>query len=329
MRRMRITTTCLLLKLCSWTAALAPLATIIGTSVIRRLPQYRPSGFLQALTLAQEVPLPGQSDGHCGWREVPICARCAVDAGRATPTEKEAAGNLVRGESIISLNGVASEAECVAIVAACSHAPTEFRTSWTAAGRPAPEMVRFPSNAAVARALKQSSNQAAALAEEMNATGGWPGSIPAEVDSVCAAVLRRVLARIDAQLPTLVQQLFCGANGTRARNLAELYAKDGLLWASREPAVNVYAMNGKFLAHTDGHALTVLVPLSPPESFTGGGTGFWRQESRGHRVELPTIVLKPQAGTALLFGGHVSHSGVPVLSGERAVLVASFTLKLN
>ena len=55
------------------------------------------------------------------------------------------------------------------------------------------------------------------------------------------------------------------------------------------------------------------------------GTGFWAQDSLGHRVEAPATVLRPAAGTALLFGGHVTHAGMPVTAGERAVFVASFS----
>ena len=36
-------------------------------------------------------------------------------------------------------------------------------------------------------------------------------------------------------------------------------------------------------------------------------------------------MLRPPAGTALLFGGDVTHAGLPVTAGERAVFVASFS----
>ena len=50
------------------------------------------------------------------------------------------------------------------------------------------------------------------------------------------------------------------------------------------------------------------------------------QDSRGHRVELPSIIQKPiDQGTALLFGGCVTHAGVAVESGHRVVFVASFS----
>ena len=65
------------------------------------------------------------------------------------------------------------------------------------------------------------------------------------------------------------------------------------------------------------------LPISPPSATPG--TGFWAQGSLGHRVEAPATVLRPPAGTALLFGGHVTHAGMPVTAGERAVFVASFS----
>ena len=37
------------------------------------------------------------------------------------------------------------------------------------------------------------------------------------------------------------------------------------------------------------------------------------------------MVLAPPAGTALLFGGDVTHAGQPVAAGQRAVFVASFS----
>ncbi|CAJ1967410.1 unnamed protein product [Cylindrotheca closterium] len=94
-------------------------------------------------------------------------------------------------------------------------------------------------------------------------------------------------------------------------------------WSSREPAVNVYTPGGEFLAHTDSQSLTILVALTSP--LEDGGTAFWSQDSRGHRVEGPSLVLRPPVGTALLFGGCVTHAGMPTSAGIRSVLVASFS----
>lgn len=128
-------------------------------------------------------------------------------------------------------------------------------------------------------------------------------------------------------------------------------------------AITVCNAGNGFSPHKDMHALTVLVPLVDAHAFEGGGTAFWsappRAEPGGaegptehgapayfgtrhtwergarstaHRDWLPdaktvapTLVLRHAAGTALLFGGDVTHSGQPVTSGQRAVFVASFS----
>ena len=95
-----------------------------------------------------------------------------------------------------------------------------------------------------------------------------------------------------------------------------------------EPAVNVYRTGGEFKPHQDRQSLTVLIPLSGPDAFGGGGTAFWTADDcsgndPGHNA--PFISLKPQAGTGILFGGSVVHAGQPITAGERCVLVASFS----
>jgi hypothetical protein len=87
----------------------------------------------------------------------------------------------------------------------------------------------------------------------------------------------------------------------------------------------------------DHEALTVLIPLNSPDegvggvpvaggAFSGGGTGFWKKEhAEGARsTHAATVVLRPAAGTALVFGGHVTHAGMPVVAGTRVCFVASF-----
>lgn len=76
-------------------------------------------------------------------------------------------------------------------------------------------------------------------------------------------------------------------------------------------------------------ALTVLIPLTSPMEFSGGGTGFWagnRATDESPESE-PTLVLKPALGSALVFGGDVTHAGIPVQDGVRSVLVASFSTR--
>ena len=76
-------------------------------------------------------------------------------------------------------------------------------------------------------------------------------------------------------------------------------------------------------------ALTVLVPLTAPSEFGGGGTGFWagNEATDESPACAPTIVLKPELGSALVFGGDVTHAGMPVEHGLRSVLVASFSTR--
>ena len=38
-------------------------------------------------------------------------------------------------------------------------------------------------------------------------------------------------------------------------------------------------------------------------------------------------MLRPERGSALVFGGQLKHAGVPVHSGTRVVFVASFTVR--
>ena len=131
-----------------------------------------------------------------------------------------------------------------------------------------------------------------------------------------------------------------------------------------EPACNVYTPGGAFPAHEDGHSLTVVLVLTDPASgrggFDGGGTGFWCEAARPAWSRLkswardarhgrsglsdgatllrdlllrdsatlePTVVVRPPAGSALIFGGNVTHAAVAVDEGERAVLVASFSTR--
>ena len=106
-------------------------------------------------------------------------------------------------------------------------------------------------------------------------------------------------------------------------------------WSPGEPAVNVYVAGGEFRPHEDEQTLTILIPLTDEADFTGGGTAFWSLESRGPLREdahgqrttagPPTLVLTPPAGSAILFGGTVTHAAQPVSSGERCVFVGSFT----
>ena len=147
-----------------------------------------------------------------------------------------------------------------------------------------------------------------------------------EQEALCENILLRVLVLLRQQLPLLCQQLFGDliSSACCIRNPA-------IKFSPGEPAINVYRTGGRFKPHEDKQSLTVLVSLSCPSAFTGGGTGFWSIEDRGPRshgsvaTSEPTVVVRANAGTALVFTGAVTHAGLPVTSGERMVFVSSFS----
>ena len=171
-------------------------------------------------------------------------------------------------------------------------------------------------------------------------------------------ILLRVLDRVDAELPSVYEHLFRPGEPWIARqpmtakgstptvgppayltetcpSLRDLLMAGELEWSEGEPAINVYTENGGFGTHKDHMALTVLIPLtSPSTDFAGGGTGFWskqdeEQQAEGMPAAGPTAVIAPPRGTALIFGGDISHAGMPVESGLRSVLVASFSTRTS
>ena len=84
----------------------------------------------------------------------------------------------------------------------------------------------------------------------------------------------------------------------------------------------------QFQPHEDLQTLTLLVPLCGPATYGGGGTAFWSEAARGAARDCagpPALVLRPPAGSALLFVGSVTHAGLPVSAGTRQVYVASFS----
>ena len=172
----------------------------------------------------------------------------------------------------------------------------------------------------------------------------------------CEELILRVLDRVDEQLPSVYATLFepsagwverqaLRANGLKhdvmppeylaetCPTLRELYMAGELEWSEGEPAINVYEAGGGFGTHKDHMALTILMPLSSPTTFSGGGTGFWSHADEemyaGKPAGAPTSIIKPPLGTALLFGGDVSHAGMPVERGLRSVFVCSFSTRTS
>ena len=191
-------------------------------------------------------------------------------------------------------------------------------------------------------------------------------SLTAPGQALCDALLLRALSLLEAQL---VHDLF----GDCTTDSDTCVHNPQLAFSTNEPAINVYNSGGHFKPHEDNHALTILLPLSAASAdFEGGGTAFWSTRDAGpggsinaRTMGAPTMVLRPPAGAALLWGGacthgmrtmyaacalcyvlpcicpgsvttavcypgyhpsgSVTHAGLPVKSGQRCVLVASFS----
>ena len=147
------------------------------------------------------------------------------------------------------------------------------------------------------------------------------GTLSATTEAQFDRSFAKVLTLVDDNIPS-VTALF---NEAEDANLSALHASGDLEFSAREPAINIYNAGGEFNAHMDRQTLTVLVYLTPPDSCVGGGTGFWAQGSSDD--EPPTAILSPPAGTALVYGGCVTHAGMPVTSGQRAIFLGSFSTR--
>ena len=179
--------------------------------------------------------------------------------------------------------------------------------------------------------LVRAAQQAEIVAEEHNFVRVHVHKhLPSAEVALCNSIFVRMFRFVDSTLPSLRACNFALDEPTHA-TLHELYEQGELEFSTHEPAINIYQEGGGFTPHEDGCALTVLIPLSSPSdgTFTGGGTGFWPPiEQRAEQSrEAPSLVLKPARGTAMLFTGDVTHAGLPVTSGTRVVLVASFSRK--
>lgn len=229
-----------------------------------------------------------------GWSEIFIDASSAA----ATQTPAEA---VMRGHSLLLLQGLASTEECDTL-------RTEAST-----------FARWRRENPKPYATKDSPKVRSPIDEMFGLAG----------QALCEVLLRRVLALLRVEHPILLPRLFGGILSSDASAVA---TNPALTFTPGEPACNVYGAGGEFAPHEDRQSLTILLNLSSIDSFCGGGTAFWSQATadelhgrpvRGHGS--PSFVLTPPAGTALVFGGSVTHAARVVVSGERAILVASFS----
>jgi hypothetical protein len=152
--------------------------------------------------------------------------------------------------------------------------------------------------------------------------------LPEPISRMLEVILERILTFIDQHLcPSVKQTLFGTEDDTAPVSIANLFRSDQLIYTEQEPAINVYtAPDGKFDIHKDNKALTILSPLSNPiGDFTGGGTAFWTELYPVDGRDDPSLIITPKPGTVMLFGGAVSHKGMPIQTGTRVVFVASFS----
>lgn len=236
------------------------------------------------------------------------------------------AERIQQGQSVIVLHNIVSPQECRDLAERCiqtaqdvHRSELEHHTSTTSNEQPT--LVRMPCQAAARRATWDKITCA--------------NPLPDYIDYRVQQILQSVCQAIDANLPSLPQQLFDTRSLKQLLNESSSSAnpnEDALVFSAREPAINVYsAPGGEFLPHKDGETLTVLLPLSSPGSdFQGGGTAFWSggvdaAASSSSAGSGSGVTLKPVAGTALLFGGSVTHAGLPVTEGKRVVLVCSLS----
>lgn len=146
-------------------------------------------------------------------------------------------------------------------------------------------------------------------------------SLSLAVQTLADTLVRRAIVLVQTKLPALAE----------AFGLSACTAKTELDFSEGEPAINVYrGPGGDFKPHQDARALTLLMPLSTHGvDYEGGGTAFYapgvRPADAIRGAATPTTVLRPRAGTALLWGGTLTHAGAEVVAGRRLVFVASFS----
>lgn len=218
------------------------------------------------------------------------------------PLSRSDIGAAVAGNrSVVRVPDFASATERAELRAACDEAEKEQRQNILTSTA---TCLRFE---VIARKLSQ--NRVA------TALGG--GATQALAD----LLVRRALKFVQQQLPTLAE----------AMQLSSACCETcGFEFSEGEPAINIYyGPGGSFMPHQDAQALTLLLPLSDVEEFGGGGTAFY-----AHDASLPSCramktaplrIIRPPAGSALMWGASLIHAGADVTSGRRIVFVASFT----
>ena len=242
------------------------------------------------------------------WREEPLSAAATAAAspsGRPDvwirPTAAAVSEAVAGNRSVLAVPNFAIAAEIAELRAACDFAEKESRQN---ALTSTATCLRFEVNE---RELSQD-RVAAAL-------GG------AATQALADRLVRRALRFVQLQLPALAESLELSSACSETC---------GFMFSEGEPAINLYyGPSGNFMPHQDARALTLLLPLSEADEFGGGGTAFYAHDaslpSCRNMKTTPLRVIRPTAGTALMWGSSLIHAGAEVTSGRRLVFVASFT----
>ncbi|KAL3927113.1 MAG: hypothetical protein SGBAC_013215, partial [Bacillariaceae sp.] len=227
---------------------------------------------------------------YCGadavsWEEVviPIPLSMPRFASRISKPEGKTIGERIQfGESILILKNLVDSETCQElvelIICQSKSGDTEDDGDDIKTG-----LLRIPTISAAERAKRNTTPCVDAMCSK--------------ADAICQSILLEALDCIDQDQPSILKVLFPSLSSTSMADALQSSGQNNAAtsheyqWSSREPAVNVYAPGGEFLAHTDSQSLTILVALTAP--LEDGGTGFWSQDSRGHRVEGPGLVLRP------------------------------------
>ena len=197
----------------------------------------------------------------------------------------DARESISLGDSLLTINALATEAECKLLLEA-AEAAVEVRSK-----------VRAGAGGVFSR------RQPRFRMPIINFLfSGTPGR------ALCDELLRRALMRLSEALPGFVEQRL--GEATEAALHAGIVGNRQLQFSEGEPAINVYYPGGEFAPHEDKQRLTVLIALSDAASgaFTGGGTAFWSEQDRGPdgaraRSSPPSVTVHAPAGSALIFCG--------------------------
>ena len=245
-----------------------------------------------------------------GWTEARVGAAAGascVDAGAAAGNQPECGANIASGHSVLVVPNFACAAERDVLLDSAS----SVAARQAAAQRDGETFEAGPQSAAGRLRLHV------------------PQRLDRPAQELTDRLVHRALAFVQTRLPAMGEAML----GREVFQLCELLPCElpsRFEFSPGEPAVNLYTAGGLFKPHEDQMGLTVLVTLSTPGEFTGGGTAFWAPGCRPSRTygrkDVPSLVLAPPAGTALIFAGHLTHAAVEVKTGHRAMWVASFSI---